>query len=1089
MISGVAKSKVKTALGPTEQQQKEMKTAKVANSGDKKREGSGSSREKSSAKTSSSTIGDESTQQLPANMETPSANLVANQQLDQNIVIPAPPHSSSPTASHHSLLGSSPLPSVFNCAATSCSQIICTPLRTIVSQNRRRYQMDGFNLDLTYITDRIIAMGYPADTKEALYRNSMSHIVKFLEHYHPGHYKVFNLRGQYVYDPANFHNRVVSFEMTDHHPPRLELMAPFCREVHDYLEADPLNVVAVHCKAGKGRTGVMICAYLCYIAFYRTPRQNMDYYSIIRTHNNKGVTIPSQRRYVYYFAHLRERQLNYMPLRCELVGIYLERPPKLCGPFSKGALKVRVASGDVDVFLGDDMWLNGEQYEEEEELHRRYPLMAGGDDQYDPMQPAKTNDNCGRNCISRRCYGWTVPENKRVFLEGDIRVDIFQKSRLKLFNVKQERKKIGHIWFNTMFTCPGFCGGQYVHGDEAYPYPESMIVRRRFKRKQQAKDMISQREEEQSTAREDIGDANTQILNSGNSNFSSTPALSAHHPASAPSIAATENSSADEGTGGKDQLQPREKSGSLRFGGIKLANGMTGISGNGKKRSARSPCRQLIESDQKSWHSQDGELSQHRVAPGIVSSAEKQPMPPRKQCRSSLDTAESEYEEEIVVEKPPGLDKHCSAELLRGIYPNEKLAPRFGIEEIIRDAFQKNLINDIYNARRMSQPRDGPLIPKASIDRPKAGGPNCLMRKSDEHVGTFGVQEIDRAYKNKDIDLGFKVFVLTRCIDESNPCDLRLADQFIRVTHQKQTQKEREKLEKMQQKHRKLMQQAHKQTNAQIHGVNDNKKGTDPEIGGPMLEFGIVDVEQLQTAEEAGECSTPISPQQKHFVGDPRLCDPHLSKFFFRQRVTSKSRHPSVHHHCSLRTPDPQVCSKYRCTGAGTVIQTRRTLTATTNVPSHCVTNAITAEDDEDLEPLQADEEDATSFDDFDFFHPRHQTGSTVRDVKTSTNTPINRNATGQPSRGTTSPDEVPMIDQQLEGEISPLDIDTKQMEKQPDCQRATTSASLKRNQAGKESISSAPNSLTSELTAEPEVYHPSDCSLAPSTSSSCSSD
>jgi phosphatidylinositol-3,4,5-trisphosphate 3-phosphatase/dual-specificity protein phosphatase PTEN len=85
----------------------------------------------------------------------------------------------------------------------------------------------------------------------------------------------------------------------------------------------------------------MICAYLCYIAFYATPRQNMDYYSIIRTHNNKGVTIPSQRRYVYYFAHLRERALNYMPLRCELVGVYLERPPKLSGPFSKGALKVR----------------------------------------------------------------------------------------------------------------------------------------------------------------------------------------------------------------------------------------------------------------------------------------------------------------------------------------------------------------------------------------------------------------------------------------------------------------------------------------------------------------------------------------------------------------------------------------------------------------------------------------------------------------------------------------------------------------------------------------------------------------------------
>lgn len=107
------------------------------------------------------------------------------------------------------LTATSPIPALAACG-TSASQLLCTPLRTMVSQNRRRYQQDGFNLDLTCmysdhrfqrvnepsnsdITDRIIAMGYPADTTEALYRNSMSHIVKFLEHYHPGHYKVFNL--------------------------------------------------------------------------------------------------------------------------------------------------------------------------------------------------------------------------------------------------------------------------------------------------------------------------------------------------------------------------------------------------------------------------------------------------------------------------------------------------------------------------------------------------------------------------------------------------------------------------------------------------------------------------------------------------------------------------------------------------------------------------------------------------------------------------------------------------------------------------------------------------------------------------------
>ncbi|VDN36981.1 unnamed protein product [Gongylonema pulchrum] len=121
----------------------------------------------------------------------------------------------------------------------------------------------------------------------------------------------------------------MTFEMDDHHPPRLELMAPFCRAVHEYLAADDQNVVVVHCKAGKGRTGVMICAYLVYINFYCSPRQIMDYYSIVRTVNNKGVTIPSQRRYVYYFSHLRKRNLNYLPLRCELVGVYFERPPRL----------------------------------------------------------------------------------------------------------------------------------------------------------------------------------------------------------------------------------------------------------------------------------------------------------------------------------------------------------------------------------------------------------------------------------------------------------------------------------------------------------------------------------------------------------------------------------------------------------------------------------------------------------------------------------------------------------------------------------------------------------------------------------------
>jgi len=50
-----------------------------------------------------------------------------------------------------------------------CSRMAAA-LKSIVSKKKLRYVQDGFNLDLSYINQRIIAMGFPADSIESLYR-------------------------------------------------------------------------------------------------------------------------------------------------------------------------------------------------------------------------------------------------------------------------------------------------------------------------------------------------------------------------------------------------------------------------------------------------------------------------------------------------------------------------------------------------------------------------------------------------------------------------------------------------------------------------------------------------------------------------------------------------------------------------------------------------------------------------------------------------------------------------------------------------------------------------------------------------------
>lgn len=180
-------------------------------------------------------------------------------------------------------------------------------IKQLVSKEKRRFEEDGFNLDLTYVTSRLVAFGYPAESLEGIYRNHYKDVYNFFEQRHPERYRIYNLCTERSYDKEKFHNRVAEFRFDDHCPPPLALFLPFCQDVDAWLQEHPDNVAAIHCKAGKGRTGVMICAYLLYTGAWKTAEGAMQFFGAARSLKSQGVTIPSQRRFITYFGEMCHR--------------------------------------------------------------------------------------------------------------------------------------------------------------------------------------------------------------------------------------------------------------------------------------------------------------------------------------------------------------------------------------------------------------------------------------------------------------------------------------------------------------------------------------------------------------------------------------------------------------------------------------------------------------------------------------------------------------------------------------------------------------------------------------------------------------
>ena len=73
-------------------------------------------------------------------------------------------------------------------------------LRKIVAGPKNKTQWEDSELDLTYITDRIIAMAFPASGIEKTYRNSIKDVSRFLREKHTEYLVVNASNRKYEYE-------------------------------------------------------------------------------------------------------------------------------------------------------------------------------------------------------------------------------------------------------------------------------------------------------------------------------------------------------------------------------------------------------------------------------------------------------------------------------------------------------------------------------------------------------------------------------------------------------------------------------------------------------------------------------------------------------------------------------------------------------------------------------------------------------------------------------------------------------------------------------------------------------------------------
>jgi len=188
-------------------------------------------------------------------------------------------------------------------------------MRRRLSDNRRRFTEDGFDLDLAYIGSQTIATSVPARGIESVFRNPMHELARLLNERHTNKYILVNLTERRKYPISPFFYRYIQLSIPHHGVPSLKQIIELCKMLDAYLKLDPENVVCFHSRNGRGRVGLMISCLKMFRGEFSTAASALHYFEKCRNDDDqqseekssslgRSVDSQSQARFAEYFALL-----------------------------------------------------------------------------------------------------------------------------------------------------------------------------------------------------------------------------------------------------------------------------------------------------------------------------------------------------------------------------------------------------------------------------------------------------------------------------------------------------------------------------------------------------------------------------------------------------------------------------------------------------------------------------------------------------------------------------------------------------------------------------------------------------------------